>query len=181
MLIILESIGRDWKFKMKELKGWIKEEIKVIKNIFHFSKKTEEYIFFFVFFVGLFFVVVLVGMFLFPHNSFPWLFDYDGNLIKSIIKGLFYVITFLIVLVFIYLIKGTIIDSEYSTIEIIINLSCSFLITAWIGDKSFGDWLCYIRMYFSHESTEFTALSMRKTNIETQILFNSIFTSIICR
>ncbi|SVC81988.1 uncharacterized protein METZ01_LOCUS334842 [marine metagenome] len=61
------------------------------------------------------------------------------TMIKSIIKGLFYVITFLIVLVFIYLIKGTIIDSEYSTIEIIITLSCSILITAWIGDKFFGD------------------------------------------
>ena len=31
------------------------------------------------------------------------------------------------------------IDSEYSTIEIIITLSCSILITAWIGDKVFGD------------------------------------------
>ena len=64
---------------MKELKGLIKEEIEVIKNIFHFSKRTEEYIFFFVFFVGLFFVVVLVGMFLLPDNRFPWLFDYEGN------------------------------------------------------------------------------------------------------
>ena len=61
-------------------------------------------------------------------------------MIKSIIKGLFYVITFLlIVLVFIYLIKGTIIDHEYTTIGIIITLSCSILITAWIGDKFFGD------------------------------------------
>ena len=61
------------------------------------------------------------------------------TMIKSIIKGLFYGITFLIVLVFIYLIKGTIIDSENSTIEIIITLSCPILITAWIGDKVFGD------------------------------------------
>ena len=125
---------------MKELKCWIKEEIKVIKNIFHFSKKTEEYIFFFVFFVGLFFVVVLVGMFLFPDNSFVDYLIMEVTMIKSIVKGLFYVITFLlIVLVFIYLIKGTIIDSEYSTIEIIITLSCPILITAWIRDKYFGD------------------------------------------
>jgi len=55
---------------MNELTGWIKEEIKVIKNLFHFSKRTEEYIFFFVFFVGLFFVVVLVGIFLFPDIRF---------------------------------------------------------------------------------------------------------------
>ena len=73
------------------------------------------------------------------------------------------------------------IDSEYSTIEIIITLSCYILITAWIRDKYLGDWLCYIRMYFSHESTVFTTLPMRETNIETQILFNSIFTSIIYR
>ena len=103
------------------------------------------------------------------------------TMIKSIIKDLFYVITLLIVLVFIYFIKGTTIDSEYSTIEIIIALSYSILMTARIGDKFFVDRLYYIRMYFSHESTVFTTLPMRETNIETQILFNSIFANIICR
>jgi len=43
---------------MKELTGWIKEEIKVINNLFHFSKRTEEYMFFFVFFRGFVFLLL---------------------------------------------------------------------------------------------------------------------------